>query len=181
MAGSNYNKSDKALTSRVWPGQIVYLRQFQTGDFVTASVNGTTITDAYDHIIDDDIRRFHIRYDFSHLGSDIPEETNLCLMRSATANVFPSSKWRILYDANKDQGFRLWNEEAQCFLATSFRTYPNMRGRPSNDTVLQTLDLELEACCTYPPSRAASTLYAVDGEWDKFLSPLLTSLASLSF
>lgn len=39
-----------------------------------------------------------------------------------------------------------------------------MHGRQSNDTILENLYLELEACCTYPPSRAASTFYAVDGE-----------------
>ncbi|KAJ6127672.1 hypothetical protein N7523_003284 [Penicillium sp. IBT 18751x] len=38
-----------------------------------------------------------------------------------------------------------------------------MHGRQSNDTILEALHLELEACCTYPPSRAASTFYAVDG------------------
>lgn len=70
----------------------------------------------------------------------------------------------MLYDAHRDNGFRLWNKAANCFLATSYRTYPNMHGRQSNDTILENLYLELEACCTYPPSRAASTFYAVDGE-----------------
>lgn len=68
-----------------------------------------------------------------------------------------------MYDAHQDSGFRLWNTEAGCFLATSYRTYPNMHGRSSNDTIRQAMDLELEACCTYPLSKLASAFYAIDG------------------
>lgn len=34
-----------------------------------------------------------------------------------------------------NKGFRLWNAEAGCFLATSYRTFPNMLGRLLNDTI----------------------------------------------
>lgn len=57
----DYNWADNVLTSRVWPGQSVYLRNFQTGEFVTASMEGMTITDMYDEKPDDTIRRLYIR------------------------------------------------------------------------------------------------------------------------
>ncbi|OQD62124.1 hypothetical protein PENPOL_c013G02160 [Penicillium polonicum] len=142
VVSGEYDPTDPVLAARVWPGQVVYLRQVQTGEFLTASMDGMTISDMYDNILDDDIRRLHI---------------------SADEHESATSEWQVLYDAHRDNGFRLWNKAANCFLATSYRTYPNMHGRQSNDTILENLYLELEACCTYPPSRAASTFYAVDG------------------
>ncbi|KAJ5787748.1 hypothetical protein N7457_002738 [Penicillium paradoxum] len=134
--------ADPVLAARVWPGQAVYLRQVETGEFVTPSIDGITISDMYDNVLDGEVRRLHI---------------------TADEHESPTSKWQVIYDAHHDHGFRLWNEAANCFLATSYRTYPNMHGRESNDTILETLHLELEACCTYPASHAASTFYAVDG------------------
>jgi hypothetical protein len=57
-----YNWTDEVLASRVWPGQSVYLRNFQTGEYVSASMDGVTITDMYGEIHDDTIRRLYIRY-----------------------------------------------------------------------------------------------------------------------
>jgi hypothetical protein len=82
---------------------------------------------------------------------------------SASAEPTPGSTWRAIYDPHQDNGFRLWNAKANCYLATSYRTYPNLHGYASNDTIIQTLRLELEACCTYPPTREASMFYAIDG------------------
>ncbi|OJJ69779.1 hypothetical protein ASPBRDRAFT_678148 [Aspergillus brasiliensis CBS 101740] len=141
LAGE-YDPSDPVVAARIWPGQLVYLRQFQTGEYVTVSMDGLTLSDLYDNNLDDEVRRLHI---------------------SADAQASALSEWQILYDTHHDRGVRLWNKAANCYLATSYRTYPNMHARDSNDTVLEVLHLELEACCTYPPSRAASTFYVVDG------------------
>ncbi|RAH59380.1 hypothetical protein BO85DRAFT_437428 [Aspergillus piperis CBS 112811] len=141
LAGE-YDPNDPVVAARIWPGQLVYLRQFETGEYVTASMDGVTLSDLYDNNLDDEVRRLHI---------------------SADTQASALSEWQILYDTHQDKGVRLWNKVANCYLATSYRTYPNMHARDSNDTILETLHLQLEACCTYPPSRAASTFHVVDG------------------
>ncbi|KAE8315359.1 hypothetical protein BDV41DRAFT_531755 [Aspergillus transmontanensis] len=141
LAG-DYDPNDPVVAARIWPGQLVYLRQFQTGEFVTVSMDGLTLSDMYDNNLDSDVRRLHI---------------------SADTQASAPSKWQIVYDTHQDNGFRLWNKAANCYLATNYRTHPNMHGRKSNDTIVEVLHLELEACCTYLPSPAASTFYAVDG------------------
>lgn len=56
----DYDPTDPVLPAWIWPGQLVYLRHFQTGEYVTASLDGLTISDMYDNM-GDDIRRLHIR------------------------------------------------------------------------------------------------------------------------
>lgn len=69
-----------------------------------------------------------------------------------------------MYDPYKDGGFRLYSREAGCFLATSFRTYPNTHGRRTNDSISHTLNLEIETCCSTAPAHTAATFYVVDGK-----------------
>ncbi|RDW58530.1 uncharacterized protein DSM5745_11221 [Aspergillus mulundensis] len=156
-----FDPSDPVLTARIWPGQLVYLRQFQTGDFATASMDGLAISDMYEDMLDDDVRRFYVSA--HHEDEFAPLTAFATSSASEHASPLSTSIWQIVYDAHRDTGFRLWNKAANCFLATSYRTYPNMRGRTWNDTILEAMHLELEACCTYPASRAASSFHAVDG------------------
>lgn len=56
-----HNTTDEVITSRIWPGQSVHLRNCQSGDYVTASMSGNAVTDMYDDMTDDSIRRLYIR------------------------------------------------------------------------------------------------------------------------
>jgi hypothetical protein len=56
-----YIWTDEVLASPVGPGQLVYLRNFRTGEYVTVSMDGVTIRDMYDEIPDGTIRRLYIR------------------------------------------------------------------------------------------------------------------------
>jgi hypothetical protein len=79
----------------------------------------------------------------------------------------PETVWELQYGSSAaDAGFRLWNVLARCYLATSYRTFPDYDGMRTNDTVLHQLKLELEAVCSTTPREAASTLFAVDGEYN---------------
>lgn len=66
--------------------------------------------------------------------------------------------------AMEDHGFSLYSPKHNCYLATSFRGFPQNYGPRTNDTVRKELDLELEATCTSSVSRAASRLWIVDGK-----------------
>lgn len=83
---------------------------------------------------------------------------------SMSLNPVGASVWFIQYNPDKDLGFRLYNGAGKCFLASSYRSFPDYDGERVNDTILHQLRLELEATCTAGPTREASTLYAVDGK-----------------
>lgn len=61
----------------------------------------------------------------------------------------------------EDKGVILYSHEHQCSLATTFRSLPDPYG-PSNDTVLRTLNLKLEASCTVSASQTSSRLFVVE-------------------
>lgn len=72
--------------------------------------------------------------------------------------------WVLKYDPFSDSGFRLYNPVHQCFLASSFRTFPDYDGEQSNDTIVTQLRLELEAACTTEVTDAASRMYILEGK-----------------
>ncbi|KAI1114869.1 hypothetical protein F5Y14DRAFT_413181 [Nemania sp. NC0429] len=96
------------------------------------------------------------------------EETFFRFHVGAMPNPGPESVWELQYSrSDGDAGFRLWNILGRCYLATSFRTFPDYDGMRTNDTVLHQLKLELETVCSTMPLASASTLFAVDGEYNQ--------------
>lgn len=61
-------------------------------------------------------------------------------------------------------GFRLYHSKRDCFLATTFRSFPDYDGLKLNDTMLHELRAEFEVSCVQLASAQASTFYIVDGE-----------------
>jgi hypothetical protein len=55
-----------------------------------------------------------------------------------------------------------YSHEHQCSLATTFHSVPDPIFSQSNDTVLRTINLKLEASCTKSASKASSRLFLVD-------------------
>lgn len=75
----------------------------------------------------------------------------------------PNTTWRIDYDPDSDNGFRLYNVYQRCYLASSFRLYPDWDGERGNDTVDAQIHQYVEATCTRFASEEASTLFLVEG------------------
>lgn len=75
-----------------------------------------------------------------------------------------SSTWALEYAPVSSQNFRLWNTAANCYLSTSYRSFPDWDRVYANDTVLRTLNLELETTCLNDATASASTWQIVDGE-----------------
>lgn len=76
----------------------------------------------------------------------------------------PNTTWRIDYDPDSDNGFRLYNIYQRCYLASSFRLYPDWDGERGNDTVDAQIHQYVEATCTRFASVEASTLFLVEGK-----------------
>lgn len=71
-----------------------------------------------------------------------------------------------MYDPHSDLGLRLYSPSRNCYLATSWRTYPDYDGTRTNDTLQDALDLELEATCTSDVADDASRLWVIEGILD---------------
>lgn len=78
--------------------------------------------------------------------------------------ISPNTTWRIDYDPDSDNGFRLYNAYQRCYLASSFRLYPDWDGERGNDTVGAQINQYVEATCTRFASVEASTLFLVEGK-----------------
>ncbi|RJE26607.1 hypothetical protein PHISCL_01021 [Aspergillus sclerotialis] len=71
--------------------------------------------------------------------------------------------WWLLYDPEKDSGFRLYHPDAQCFLATTYRQIPHWGERVANHSVSEQLHIEIELSCSSSPNKEASTFWPIDG------------------
>lgn len=74
-----------------------------------------------------------------------------------------SSLWTLTYSPHQSSAFRLRNNLQDCYLATSYRSFPDWDAIHGNDTVLQGLRMELEVTCSTEVTFAASTFDIVDG------------------
>jgi hypothetical protein len=74
-----------------------------------------------------------------------------------------ASMWYLESDVDTGKGFRLYNRASQCYLGSSFRTFPDVLADRTNDTILHQLYMSLESACISHPTRLASTLFVVDG------------------
>jgi hypothetical protein len=57
----------------------------------------------------------------------------------------------------------LFHPKQDCFLASSFRPYPDWDAERGNDTVAKQLNMIVEATCTRAVSQPASTFFVVEG------------------
>lgn len=71
--------------------------------------------------------------------------------------------WIVEYDPSQDGGFRLFHPKQHCYLASSFRPYPDWDAERGNDTVAVQLKMIVEATCTRAVSQPASTLFVIEG------------------
>jgi hypothetical protein len=74
-----------------------------------------------------------------------------------------ASLWHLESDGDTSKGFHLRNHASQCYLGSTFRTFPDVLADRTNDTVLHQLYMSLESACISHPTRLASTFFAVDG------------------
>jgi hypothetical protein len=74
-----------------------------------------------------------------------------------------ASMWHLESDADTGKGFRLYNLASQCYLGSTFRTFPDVLADRTNDTILHQLYMSLESACISHPTQMASTLFVVDG------------------
>lgn len=93
--------------------------------------------------------------------------SELSLLTSSTSTISESnasSTWALEYAPETSQKFKLWNTAANCYLATSYRSFLDWDGVYANDTVLRGLNLELEATCLSDAAASASKWEIVDGK-----------------
>ncbi|RPA77431.1 hypothetical protein BJ508DRAFT_170173 [Ascobolus immersus RN42] len=80
-----------------------------------------------------------------------------------------NSGWMVTYDASVDGGFRLYNPNSNCHLASTLRMKPlspeesQKIAQNKADVLKHYLDLEVEAVCNTSPTDATSRLHIVDG------------------
>ncbi|CZT24375.1 uncharacterized protein RCC_10100 [Ramularia collo-cygni] len=84
--------------------------------------------------------------------------------------------FRVMHTA---KGFQLYHPQQKCYLATTFRSFPNYVG--INDTMLHEVHLELEVACVQQANSRASTLYIVDGYQDLILDQSESLLQPLEY
>lgn len=70
----------------------------------------------------------------------------------------------LKYDPFVDDGCRLWHPKHNCYLASTFRTFPDYNGVRGNDTITNTINLELEASCTVGANELSSRIYLIEGK-----------------
>jgi hypothetical protein len=81
-----------------------------------------------------------------------------------------NSGWMVTYDPAVDGGFRLYNPNSNCHLASTLRMKPlspeesQKIAQNKLDAVKHYVDLEVEAVCNTSPTDATSRLYIVDGK-----------------
>lgn len=83
--------------------------------------------------------------------------------------------WTIHYDPQEDSGFTIYNNESDCFLVSTFRSFPyyyhshrDARADDEispgiNDTFSHFLQLETEVACYELPTPESSTFFVIDG------------------
>ncbi|KAK4891849.1 hypothetical protein LTR27_009548 [Elasticomyces elasticus] len=76
--------------------------------------------------------------------------------------------------------FRLYHPARGCFLATTFRSFPDLVGLRANDTVLRGLRSELEISCVQHAHERASTLHVIEGYHPQHTSSASWLSSSLS-
>jgi hypothetical protein len=74
-----------------------------------------------------------------------------------------ASVWHLESHGDTSKGFRLRNQASQCYLGSTFRTFPDVLADRTNDTMLHQLYMSLESACISHPTQLASTLFVVDG------------------
>jgi len=80
-----------------------------------------------------------------------------------STNKSKASIWQLESDGDTRKGFRLRNHASQCYLGSTFRTFPDVLADRTNDTILHQLYMSLESACISHPTRLASTFFVVDG------------------
>lgn len=83
-----------------------------------------------------------------------------------------NTTWVIEYNDKKDHGFRLFNPSQFCYLASSFRQFPDWDADNGRDLVEKQLKMVVEVTCTRGASAQASTFYTIEGRVCHF--PLVT-------
>ncbi|CAG8960304.1 hypothetical protein HYFRA_00012378 [Hymenoscyphus fraxineus] len=145
---ADYDTTNPYIISDLWSGEAVNLLSFSTTHplYLTVSPERSNI-DRINYETNDDTSADFVRWSLS-----------------MTAKSTKGSVWTVQYQPEEDLGFRLWNAHSACYLATSYRSFPDWDNEKRNDTILQELKLELEATCTRGVTKKASTFFVVDGE-----------------
>lgn len=85
-----------------------------------------------------------------------------------------NSVWIIHYDPQQDSGFTIYNEKNDCFLLSTFKSFPDYYYKfrtdsdggifsDLNDTFSHFLHLETEVACYESPTPESATFFVVDG------------------
>ncbi|KAI0147782.1 hypothetical protein GGR57DRAFT_244606 [Xylariaceae sp. FL1272] len=148
------------IHSHLWPGEGIFLRSRITGHFVGISPGQTSLID----------REMHIGP-----GSDGFSRTLVSGQEERSEN----TTWVIEYDPQADTGFRLLNPAHGCYLASSFRTYPDWDGERSLDVVASQMNMVIETVCTRLASTKASTFYIIEGPHMEQSGPIPYALKPL--
>lgn len=82
------------------------------------------------------------------------------MKRSMSQDYTRDSIWQLQMNR---EGLRFYHPVHGCFLATTFRTFPDYDGEKMLDSMLHQLHLDLETTCTLSPNLESSTFYIVDG------------------
>lgn len=88
----------------------------------------------------------------------------LITSQSTTSWAVDSSIWTLTSSPDQPSSFRLYNHRANCFLGTSYRSFPDWDGLWANDTILKGLRLDLEVTCLRNAAPVASTFSVVEGK-----------------
>ncbi|OIW34819.1 hypothetical protein CONLIGDRAFT_26603 [Coniochaeta ligniaria NRRL 30616] len=114
----------------LWSGEIVSLRSRVTGHYLGTAGGQRSLIDQELNVESsryDEFRRMRVS------GHDTKSE---------------DTAWIVQYDPSQDGGFRLFNSKQHCFLASSFRLYPDWDAERGNDTVAMQLNMIVEATYT---------------------------------
>ncbi|KAI0202300.1 hypothetical protein F4808DRAFT_421150 [Astrocystis sublimbata] len=133
------------IKSHLWPGEGVFLRSRVTGHYVGVSPGQRSLIDQEMNIA---------------VGADGFSRTLVSGQYERSEN----TTWVIEYDSQADTGFRLLNPAHGCYLASSFRTYPDWDGERSLDLVSNQMNMVIETVCTRMASKAASTFFIIEGK-----------------
>ncbi|KAL2028255.1 hypothetical protein VTO58DRAFT_110943 [Aureobasidium pullulans] len=68
-----------------------------------------------------------------------PENDGIRWTVSTISSANEAATWAIEYSSAQSPRFRLWNAAANCYLSTSYRTFPDWNGVLANDTMLKGL------------------------------------------
>ncbi|KAF7535864.1 hypothetical protein G7054_g5001 [Neopestalotiopsis clavispora] len=84
------------------------------------------------------------------------------------AETSPATVWILDYDPTSDNGFRLYNPDRECHLATTFRPTESTQNSTAHDESSQAdTQLIFEAACTRGASTIASTFWVIEGRLEQ--------------